>query len=128
MGQKTQFSIRRTACDVGLIALPGRHEGRPLQDPFSVLSFVWVFCRMIFLAFSSGLCYNTPRCRVRISAIIVASQASEAGSTPVPCSRKTRFCPLDKSVFFHAIRSLQIEQPFALCYNEFEKLEFDEEA
>ena len=42
--------------------------------------------------------------------------------------QKTRFCPLDKSVFFHAIRSLRIEQPFALCYNEFEKLEFDEEA
>ena len=35
-----------------------------------------------------GVCYNTKQCRVRISAIIVASQASEAGSIPVPCSKK----------------------------------------
>ena len=31
--------------------------------------------RTFLLAFSNALCYNAPRCRVRISAIIVASQA-----------------------------------------------------
>ena len=46
--------------------------------------------RQKVLELSSGLCYNTPTCRVSISAIIVASQASEAGSTPVPCSKKVR--------------------------------------
>ena len=54
--------------------------------------------RTFLLAFSIGLCYNAPRCRVSISAIIVASQASEAGSTPVPCSRK-KTSPLDWSFF-----------------------------
>ena len=32
-------------------------------------------CRTFLLAFSIQPCYNAPRCRVRISAIIVASQA-----------------------------------------------------
>ena len=45
-------------------------------------------CRTFLLAFSIQPCYNSPRCRVRISAIIVASQASEAGSIPVPCSKE----------------------------------------
>ena len=45
-------------------------------------------CRTFLLAFSCQPCYNSPRCRVRISAIIVASQASEAGSIPVPCSKE----------------------------------------
>ena len=78
---------------------PG-HPGR------GVPTGIVIACRTFLLAFSLHPCYNAPRCRVRISAIIVASQASEAGSIPVPCSRKEPPLSFDKGGSFQRNKSL----------------------
>ena len=92
-----------------------RPQNQQLQSNRSILqgypgtgvpTGIVIACRTFLLAFSCQPCYNSPRCRVRISAIIVASQASEAGSIPVPCSRKEPPLSFDKGGSFQRNKSL----------------------
>ena len=78
------------------------------------------------LEFPKGICYNTSTCRVSISAIIVASQASEAGSTPVPCSKKKDHLPGGLFLFRREpdgeVEPISMQQPCGLLRPPVQKL------